>query len=192
MGRRVTGRIIPPGAPEFVALFDTFTDDAFQLETLQDYRAAGEDDDVAAFLSGAPAAPAHGHDAWLDMVRRNTSAGRTMRRVHVLVEPLSDYARYELCWPYASCTAAGEDIRIVPVIDPHRVPAGGDWWLFDGARLFQQHHGVDGRWMGTEPVDDWDVAARRVRDALWQVATPWADYVGARPELAARVSSRTR
>lgn len=190
----MTGRIIPPGAPEFVGLFDTFADEAFQLETLQDYRGAGEDDDVAAFLAGAAEPPVPGHDAWLDMVRRNTSAGRSMRRAHVLIEPPSDYARYELCWPYASCTAAGEDIRIVPVIDMSQVPSGGDWWLFDGARLFQQHHGVDGRWLGTERVDDPGkaAAARRVRNELWRIAIPWAAYIRARPELAARVPGRTR
>lgn len=187
----MTGRIIPPGAPEFVSLFDTFDDEAFNLESLQDYRGAGEDADVAAFLAGDP--PPGGHDAWLDMVHRNTTAGRTMRRVHVLVEPLTDYARYELCWPYASCTAAGEDIRIVTVPSQHQVPAGGDWWLFDSTRLHRQHHDEAGRWLGTEPVDDPGAATRaaQLRDDLWAAAAPWAEFISARPELAARAAVRT-
>lgn len=186
----MTGRLIPPGAPEFVALFDTFHTEAFQLETLQTYRGADEDADVAAFLNGEPGPPEHGHDAWLDMVRRNTATGRQMRRVHVLVEPLTVYARYEVCWPYASCTAAGEDIRILPVADPNSVPPGGDWWMFDTSRLYRQHHDRTGRWLGTEPADDIDLA-RAQRDTLWPLAIPWADYVHARPELAARVPARS-
>ena len=182
----MTGRLIAPAAPEFVALFDTFEVDAFQLETLQTYGAAGEDADAAAFLAGQSVPPDPSHEAWLDMVRRNTTAGRTMRRVHLLTEPLTDYARYEVCWPYALCTSAGEDIRLITSPESS---APGDWWLFDSRHLYRQHHDPQGRWLGTEPVDDPAAieAARRLRDTMWPRATRWADYIAARPGLAARI-----
>ena len=183
----MTGRLIPPGAPEFVALFDSFTTEAFNLETLQSYGAAGEDDDVAAFLAGDPAPPAE-HNDWLDMLRRNTGDGLIMRRVHMVTDPLSDYLRYELAWPYAFCSDAGEDIRVLAAPTPTR----GDWWLFDSTRLYRQHHDSDGRWLGTEPVDDPDAVsvACAIRDNTWARAIPWRDYVATRPEIAARIPVR--
>jgi hypothetical protein len=183
----VTGRLIPPGAAEFAALFDSFTTEAFNLETLQSYGAAGEDDDVAAFLAGEVAPPVE-HNDWLDMVRRNTGAGRVMRRVHLVAEPLSDYMRYELAWPYAFCTDAGEDIRVLPSLWPNT----GDWWLFDSTRLYVQHHGADGTWLGTEPIDDPEAirAARDIRDNTWARAVPWPDYIATHPDLAARTPTR--
>ena len=65
-----------------------------------------------------------------------------MQRVHVVVEPLTAYLRYELAWSYTP--EAGEDIRIIPVQTgqwPAGLPGlGGDFWLFDSARLLRMHY----------------------------------------------------
>lgn len=187
--RHVTTRIIPPGDSEFVGLFDSFTREAFQLETLQSYSAAGEDADLAAFLAGRPGPAVDEHEAWLSMVRRNTAAGREMMRAHVVVESLSPYMRYEVCWPYTVCTAAGEDVRLVvmPAAGWFSGFLGGDFWLFDSPRLYRQHHDDAGRYLGTEPIDDPSAVAwaRRAREFACSAGVPWADYVEARPELAA-------
>ncbi len=189
----MTATLIPPGAPEFVALFDRFRTSAFRLETLQSYGASGEDADVTAFLAGDPVPADPGHDAWLDMIRRNTAGGRTMRRVHVVLEPLSAYMRYELCWPYALCTAAGENIGIVSTpsgLWPSGLPVvGTDFWLFDSAELYEQRYDDQGRWLGTEHIAD----SARVDQACWwrtiasKQAVPWANYMAGHPDLADRV-----
>lgn len=66
------------------------------------------------FLDGEDLVVDAGMEEWLDTVQGARAAGKCMERVHVVVEPLSDYMRYELTWWYPANVAAGEDIRIIP------------------------------------------------------------------------------
>jgi hypothetical protein len=158
---------------------------------LREYRGAGEDALLAAFHAGEanpPPDPARDEwDALLDVHRR---AGRVMRRVHIITEPLTDYLRYELTWAYGPSVAAGEDIRIIAVSTgwPEDLPPL-DFWLFDANVLLVAHYTEDTTLLGFEHVTDPAriVQACRWRDAALHHAQPWADYIAARPELAARV-----
>jgi hypothetical protein len=181
----MTAELIPPGAPEFVAKFCRIRYSAFRLETLQRYANSGEDAAIDAFLAGEQGPPRDPFDdEWEAMIRANVRSGRTMHRVHVVTEPLSDYMRFELTWAYAPNAAAGEDIRIIPV------PAGGHWppdlpepgvdyWLFDSIELYRQHYCVHGDWLGTERVKDAARVAEACawRDAAWHQGVPWLDYI---------------
>lgn len=188
----MTVELIPPGAPEFAALFHQFHYTMFRLETLQSYGNSGEDADFQAFVSGQPRPPNPGHDEWQAMIRANVEAGRSAQRVHVVTEPLSQYVRLELTWGYGPNATAGEDIRIIPVRGgegwPTDVPRH-DFWLFDSHRLYEQHYDSDGTWLGTEPVTDPSriVDACYWRDAALQQAVPWRNYIAERPDLAAHV-----
>jgi hypothetical protein len=55
-------------------------------------------------------------------IREHRRAGRLLERVHVVVEPLTDYVRYELTWAYApnvAAAASGTDpARYAPDRDP--------------------------------------------------------------------------
>jgi len=66
-----------------------------------------------------------------------------------VVEPLTDYLRYELGWSYPPNVKAGEDIRILPAEAGHRV---------QGRAL-----NPDGNWRS------WKV--RRARSHWWRSAT---------------------
>ncbi|MCX5343352.1 DUF6879 family protein [Streptomyces atratus] len=77
---------------------------------------------------------------------------------------------------------AGEDIRWLP---RHLVPegvtypvAGNDWWLYDDRLLAVGRFGPEGRVLGSEIIEDRDTVAEciRLRDLLWAVATPHAEY----------------
>ena len=85
---------------------------AFRLELLDRYDSPGTQDRLARFLAGEPDDPAirAGWDALLADLRR---AGKSISRVHVVSEPLTDYLRFELAF-YAGSVAAGEDVRILP------------------------------------------------------------------------------
>jgi hypothetical protein len=189
-----TAELIPPGAPEFAAKFRQFRYSVFRLETLQAYGNSGEDADFQAFIAGAPRPRNPGHEQWQEMLRANAREGRTQQRVHVVTEPLSQYAQLELTWGYGPNTAAGEDIRIIPVREGEAWPLDVphcDFWLFDNSELYDQHYDHTGAWLGTEVVTDPAriVAACRWRDAALHQSVPWTDYIADRPELAVHVSS---
>ncbi len=179
----------PPGAPEFSAWFRRFQRSCFRLETLQHYGGSGEDDSIMAFLAGESPSPHPGKLEWMALVRAAVTAGRTMQRVHVVVEPLSEYMVFEVAWSYAYSVAAGEDVRIIVLpLDAQPWPRW-DFWLFDDDELFSMDYGADGTWRGVEHI----VAPGTVREAQgWRrtalrFARPWREYINARPDLARRV-----
>jgi len=184
--------MLPPGAPEFSAWFRRFRRSCFRLETLQCYLGSGEDDSIRAFLAGRSPQPHPGKREWMTLVDAAVRDGRTMQRVHVVTEPITDYIRFEVTWSYAYSVAAGEDVRIIPVLDgepwPLEIPTC-DFWLFDDSELFDMHYDAEGTWTGIEHRGEPAAAsvACQVRDAALRRAQPWAEYVSARPELARRV-----
>lgn len=182
---------------EFDARFWQFQSSVFRLETLQEYRGSGEDEAIAAFEAGRAAPPDDPvQTQWEELIRACRRAGRVMQRVHVVVEPVSDYMRFELTWAYAPNVAAGEDVRIVAVRDGEWPPVlpRQDFWLFDDRDLYLAHYAQDGTWLGVEPVDDpaQVVRARRWRDEALRLGRPWRDYVADRPQLAARIPAGVR
>lgn len=180
-----------PGVAELREQFRIFRYTAFRLETLQAYAGSGEDQAQAAFQCGALVPPPDPRqDQWMAMLRAHRDAGRTQQRVHVVIEPVSDYLAFELTWQYGPHTNAGEDIRIIPATDawPADVPHG-DFWLFDSQQLFVLTYDDDGTWRGVQRIADPAavVHACFVRDAALHQSTPWADYMATQPALLKRL-----
>lgn len=189
-----TGRQLP-GVDQLVAAFHTFRYSVFRLETLQLYAGSGEDQGIAAFQRGDPQPPPDpAEDEWAALLRAHRDAGRVQQRVHVVTEPITDYLAYELTWEYGPHTAAGEDIRIIPVTGrwPDDVPQS-DFTLFDSRFLFRLNYDPDGTWLGAEPVTDYPtvVAACFARDAALHHAMPWAEYIARHPNLVRRLPKGT-
>jgi hypothetical protein len=66
------------------------------------------------------------------LVRRVRESGRTMERVHIVSEPVTDYIRFSLLHGYPASVEAGEDVRILGVVAAHEAGLGrDDFWLFD-------------------------------------------------------------
>lgn len=180
-----------PGVPQLVAALHSFRYSMFRLETLQVYAGSGEDRGIAAFQRGDPGPPPDpAEDEWSALLQANRDAGRLQQRVHVVTEPISDYLAYELTWEYGPHSAAGEDIRIIPIIDcwPDGV-SHADFTLFDASVLFQLNYATDGTWLGAEQVTDaMSVAAACVaRDAALHQAMPWTQYMIRHPGLIQRL-----
>ncbi|MGH3586253.1 MAG: DUF6879 family protein, partial [Pseudonocardia sp.] len=75
--------------------FETFERSALRLESRRHTDIPSERADFQAFLAGAlPEVREWSPSAWTRMVTRQTSAGRTIRRVRVMDEPLTDYNRF--------------------------------------------------------------------------------------------------
>jgi hypothetical protein len=187
----VTGGHQFPGVAELVAAFSTFRYSVFRLETLQVYADPVEDANLAAFLRGDPEPPPDPvEDEWAAMLRAHQAAGRVQQRVHVVTEPITNYLAYELTWEYGLHTAAGEDIRIIPVTDrwPDDVPRL-DFTLFDSRVLFRLHYAPDGALLRADRVTESAhvVAACFARDAALHLAMPWREYMSRHPDLVRRL-----
>lgn len=156
--------------------FNSFTRDAFRLETLPVYNVSSEQDEYENFLStGRLNIP--GDDPWLVRVRRFREAGRRIGRVHVIVRPLTDYLRYEFA-VYRHTVAAGEDVRILDLTDqPDPGLPDQDFWLFDDTAVVRMDYDTDGTQVGRELLEDADPAPYVAwkRTAL-QHAEPFARY----------------
>jgi len=165
--------------------FPALTHSWFRLETLQAYAVAEERDEYEEFLrTGRLDSP--GDEEWQAMIRRHVAAGRSLRRVHVVEEPLSDYMRYEIAG-YLRNQAAGEDIRIIPVLAgdwPEGLPPlGTDYWLIDdgqpsGGAWTMEYDGAGG-WLRATYVEDPETIEnyRRWRDTALALAVPLTDYL---------------
>jgi hypothetical protein len=156
-------------------LFATFERDAFHLELRDAYHVGNEDGPFSRWLSGQPDDGAW-HRPWLSRVRGATASGKTVRRVRVVTEPITDYIRWEHALTSAN-QEAGEDIRWLPrrlTLDIEWPVDGNDWWLFDGRLLAVGHLRQDGSVLGSELIIDPQLVAAcaQLRDRLWALAIP--------------------
>lgn len=159
---------------EFAELFQRR---AFRLELLDSYDSPGTQERVRRFLAGEQDDPAirAGWDALLRELRR---AGRTVSRVHVVSEPLTDYLRFELAF-YAGSVAAGEDVRILPRARTAAMTLPAfDFWLFDSASAAIMLYDSAGAWQAVELVSDRQLVSQccQWRDATMRAAIPLTDY----------------
>ena len=162
-----------------------FERSAWRLETLDWYTSPATEARLARFLAGEPVTAAE-RSGWLSMLRRDRAAGKTIARVHVIAEPLTNYLRYELAC-YQSSVEGGEDIRILPA----DVAAGldlpdFDYWLFDDLRAAVQYYGERGAWLRAELVTDpaFIASCQRWRDVAMSAAVPLGAYLAQRSAAA--------
>jgi hypothetical protein len=104
-----------------------------------------------------------------------------MSRVRVIIEPPSDYTRFELV-AYPVMAAAGDDIRIIAV-SPGTWPAGvphEDYWAFDDRDVWAMRYNDAGVFLRAELLDDPQAILNhlRWRDAALAQAIPVNGYLG--------------
>jgi hypothetical protein len=150
----VTDRFDDLADPNWLALFQEVRSSWFRLETLQAYGVAYEDEEFGSFLDTGRFD--RDDDSWQKMIRGHVDAGRNLRRVHVVEEPLSDYLRYEFA-AYELNQEAGEDIRLIRTDQgewPSGLPREEDFWIFDDADAWSMEYDADGRFLAAERVTD--------------------------------------
>ncbi len=156
--------------------FDSFTRDAFRLETLSAYSVGSEKGEYENFLTT-------GHldipddDPWLTRVRHFRETGRSIGRVHVITKPLTDYLRYEF-EVYRYTVAAGEEVRILDLADqPNLGLPAQDFWLFDDARVVRMGYATDGTQLGREFLEGVDPAPYVAwKETALRYAEPFTSY----------------
>lgn len=162
---------------EFEALFDTFTESAWRLESQPAYDEPEEREPLRRWLAGEPDDLDWIADWWA-WIRDITRAGKQFGRVRVVYDPPSDYQRYELDVLTPPAVAAGEDIRILPEARARALDLPGqDFWLFDNARVAVLHFGPDGV-AGAELIEDATAVRpfQQVRDRAWDASLAYQEW----------------
>ena len=176
MGRRIESVT----SAEFDALFTSFEHTAYRLETLQQYDVSYEVEPYRAFMARESRPADQSKNEWAAMIRTAVASGKLFQRVHVVIEPLTDYLRYELEWSYPPNIEAGEDIRILPTRSGEwpKLPRH-DYWLFDSSDLWVMEYADDGTFRWIERIDNPAMIVRHAywRDTALHQAIPYRDYM---------------
>lgn len=162
---------------EFNRLLSVFEREALHLETRDAYGTAVELPHMAKWAAGEWD-DLKWLQAWCSTLRDHVTAGRSVRRVRIVSEPLSDYQRwsYSIAHPMVD---AGEDIRWVPrrLVSSVALP-GNDFYLFDDRLIVFLIYAGNG--LGTDKVTSTDPAdirlCRSAFEAAWKLSIPHSDY----------------
>lgn len=171
---------------EFAENFaDAFKVSAFRLELLDAYVAANETEHFRRYLAGEPQDPSW-REPWQAAVRAARMLGKTISRVHVVTEPLTPYAAFELTCAYPASVEAGEDIRILA--RDHAEPLdlfGKDFWLLDSRSAGVMDYDRAGNWLAVDLTTDPELIAEllRTRDAAMAHAIPLHTYLEQKKEI---------
>ncbi|MFE7116736.1 DUF6879 family protein [Streptomyces sp. NPDC057654] len=160
---------------DFGRLFDDFQQEAFRLETRDDYSKSGGVAAYKAFLAGEPQPEEQKSAEWVTTVRDAVRAGRRMYRVHILSRPLSDYLRFELAWGYQRNQAAGEEFFILDTTEQENPLEGvPDFWAFDERSIVPMRYSDDGAFLGAEVLKGSQAAKwMEYRDVAMSHAVPF-------------------
>jgi hypothetical protein len=158
--------------------FRDFRHSAFRLELHPAYTMPGEADELRRFQGGEKPPPGY-HYGWLDTMTAARAAGKTVRRVRVVCQPLSDYIRYEFEWGFTYNVEAGEDIRVLDLTDqPDPGLPDHDFWLFDDQIVVQMLYRPDGTQIGRELLADPDLDTYLgYQNKAWCGSVPFGDYL---------------
>ncbi|MET9882372.1 DUF6879 family protein [Streptomyces sp. NPDC006430] len=158
-------------------LFDTFEQEAFRLETRDDYSNSGNVDAYQAFLAGNPQ-PADYNQAWVSELRSHSDAGKRVYRVHILSRPLTPYLRFELGWGYHANMRGGEEFYILDTTEESNPLEGvPDFWLMDNLTPGVMNYSDDGSFLGVEILPAQRAEEfRTYRDAAMTHAVPFPEW----------------
>lgn len=135
---------------EFWRELANFKQSAWRFEQQPAYAVGYERGQFDAFLAGRPQPPTDNPELrdWMESMARHTREGRTIGRVRIVDEPMTDYQRW-LRWVDRWNLEAGETIdylsrrRALEVgLLPHVGPE--DWWFLDDTRLMLMHFNAEG------------------------------------------------
>lgn len=115
--------------------------------------------------------------AWDRLVAGHLEAGRSMRRVHTVRPPLTEYLRWELAYQATN----DEPIRILD-LDEHPelavIEELGDAWIFDERVGVRLRYDEEGRMTDPERLDDEQLGEYLpLRDRAWQAATALDNFL---------------
>ncbi|RZU52641.1 hypothetical protein EV385_4515 [Krasilnikovia cinnamomea] len=161
--------------------FTAYRREALHLETRDIYSTDIERSRFQTWLRGEaldPTAEAEWWRPWFEMMAVNRAAGKTLRRLRVVSEPVTKYIYFE--WLDAfNLVQSGEDVRWLPRRRASRLLLpGNDFWMFDSEILTFTHFDGDGHVLDHELTTDPAIVRQceAAFEAAWDVATPHHEY----------------
>jgi hypothetical protein len=140
-----------------------------------------EKDRFNTWLRGEPLDPeseAEWWRPWFELMNRNIRAGKVLRRLRIVSEPVTRYIRFE--WlDAAKLVECGEYVRWLPRKKASTLLLpGNDYWMFDRETVVFTNFSGDGHVLGHEITRDATIVATCAAafDAAWKVATPHDEY----------------
>jgi hypothetical protein len=159
----------------------TYEREALHLEMRDIYATDIERSRFRTWLRGEPLDPeseAEWWQPWFALMRANREAGKTLRRLRIVSEPVTDYIRFE--WLDAfNLVKAGEDVRWLPRRRASTLLLpGNDFWLFDDETVAFTHFSGNGEVLDHEMTSDAGVvhACRTAFETAWVIAIPHNEY----------------
>ncbi|MFD5392992.1 DUF6879 family protein [Streptomyces sp. NPDC127097] len=136
---------------EWRTKFRDFQKEAWRLETLPQYLAPQEAEEIEDFRAGKRIDPETFSCDYTERLRQQRRDGRSQGRVHVVTQPLSEYLEFEFSRYYQPHARAGEDIRILDVTNRENpLPESQDFWMFDRSTVVLMHYESDGTQISRE------------------------------------------
>jgi len=161
-------------------LIASFRREALHLE-MRDVYAAADHSRFRKWLAGEtfdPQQEAQWWRPWQEMMSRHREAGRTLRRLRVVSEPVTEYIKFEFL-DAAELVKAGEDVRWLPRQQAYALLLpGNDLWCFDAETIVFTYLSGDGAVQGYELTTDPGLVGQVVAafEAAWSVAVPHGEY----------------
>nr|WP_202447192.1 DUF6879 family protein [Streptomyces sp. SID5468] len=150
--------------------------EAWRLETLPVYRVPQEEDAIRRFLAGEPVTR-QATQPWFDRVQAYVASGRSVGRVHIVTQPLSDYLRFEFDH-YRHNVEAGEAVRVLDVTNrPNPLDGVQDFWMFDRSRIVLMHYEADGTQVSREVYGGDPEPFREYQRIALAESVPFEEYV---------------
>lgn len=159
----------------------TYEREAVHVEMRDVYTTDIEKDRFQAWLRGEPLDPATEAEwwrPWFELMNRNVAAGKALRRLRIVSEPVTKYTHFE--WlDAAKLVESGEDVRWLPRRNASTVLLpGNDYWMFDRRTVVFTHFSGDGHVLDHEITTDPAIVGQCAAafDSAWELAIPHAAY----------------
>jgi hypothetical protein len=159
----------------------TYKHEAVHVEMRDVYTTDVERDRFKTWLSGEPLDPESESEwwrPWFELMKRNADAGKVLRRLRIVSEPVTQYIQFE--WlDAAKLVEAGEDVRWLPRANASTLLLpGNDFWMFDRETVVFTHFSGDGHVLGHEITRDPAIVANCAAafEAAWKAATPHNEF----------------
>ena len=173
----------PMSSDEWRALFLGFRETLFRLETLPSYESESEKATIQAFLSGADPSPADTNSAkYHAEIKATIASGKSIERLHVVPDILTDYLKWEIFWSYRHLANVGAKVYLLEASrHSDLAKEASELYLVDNQHLIHVEYDSKGAFRALSRDTDRSMVNKAVelRKKLLVHATPLEEYMRA-------------